>query len=274
MDRQLLINGFGITELTPMTKIMAHLPMAWREEPAQNTLVICFGMGTTFRSLRSWDVPATAVELVPSVPGLFGYFHDDAEEIMRSPDSRIVVDDGRRFLERTGEVFDVITIDPPPPVEAAGSSLLYSREFYEVIKARLSDDGILQQWCPGGENKVVAAIARTLLESFEHVRILMGMDGWGFHILCSDSPLPPRTAEELLARMPADAIEDMLEWNRETTALEHLQAVMAVEFSRTEADTLLEKYDEDIITDDRPMNEYYFLRRLIDGYSDDLLNPE
>ena len=46
----------------------------------------------------------------------------------------IVIDDGRRFLLRTNRLFDVITIDPPSPVEAAGSSLLYSREFYDVVK--------------------------------------------------------------------------------------------------------------------------------------------
>ena len=47
----------------------------------------------------------------------------------------VVVDDGRRFLDRTVEQYDVVVIDPPPPVEAAGSSLLYSREFYAADPA-------------------------------------------------------------------------------------------------------------------------------------------
>ena len=42
----------------------------------------------------------------------------------------MVIDDGRRFLRRSETKFDLITINPPPQVEAAGSSLLYSREFY------------------------------------------------------------------------------------------------------------------------------------------------
>ncbi|MBI3447859.1 MAG: hypothetical protein HY049_02900 [Acidobacteria bacterium] len=91
--------------------------------------MLCFGMGTSFRSMLSWGISSTAVELVPSVPSLFGYYHQDAEKLIHLPTARIVVDDARRFLERSRESFDVITVDPPPPVEAAGSSLLYSKQF-------------------------------------------------------------------------------------------------------------------------------------------------
>ena len=127
MEKRLLVNGTSMTVLTPITKMMAHLPLAFLPRPPRNALVIAFGMGTSHRSLLSWGIPATAVELIPSVPALFGYFHPDGPGLLASPRSRVVIDDGRRFLERSSEQFDVITIDPPPPVEAAGSSLLYSR---------------------------------------------------------------------------------------------------------------------------------------------------
>ena len=51
-------------------------------------------------------------------------------------------------LMRTDERFDVVTLDPPPPVEAAGSSLLYSVQFYNIVKKRLAPGGILAQWLP------------------------------------------------------------------------------------------------------------------------------
>ena len=129
MHKRLLVNGYGMTSLTPITKMMAHLPLAFLDRQPQDALVICFGMGTTFRSLHSWGIPVTVVELVPSVPRLFGYFHSDASQVLNSPLSHVVVDDGRRYLGHTDAQFDVITIDPPPPVEAAGSSLLYSEDF-------------------------------------------------------------------------------------------------------------------------------------------------
>ena len=130
---------------------MAHLPLVMREQPPESTCVICFGMGTTFRSLGSWGGRFTAVELVPSVCESFEYFWDDAAAIRAKEGARIIIDDGRRFLARTDEKFDLITIDPPPPVEAGGSSLLYSTEFYDVLKQRLTPTGVLQQWFPGGE---------------------------------------------------------------------------------------------------------------------------
>ena len=135
MTKRLLVNGIGITYLTPMTKMMAHLPLAFLEHTPRNALVVCFGMGTTYRSLLSWNIPTTAVELVPSVPRLFWYYHPDGPELLTSPRSHVVIDDGRRYLERSREQYDVITIDPPPPVEAAGTSLLYSKEFYRRHQA-------------------------------------------------------------------------------------------------------------------------------------------
>ncbi len=113
-DRTLLVNGVGMTSLTPITKYMAHLPLAFLPRTPQNGLVICFGMGTTFRSMLSWGIPTTAVDLVPSVPALFGYYHADADQLVSYPRARIVIDDGRRFLDRSNQTFDVIIVDPPP----------------------------------------------------------------------------------------------------------------------------------------------------------------
>jgi len=101
MRKRLLVNGVSMTGLTPITKMMASLPMAFLDHPPQKALVICFGMGTTHRSMLSWGIDSTAVDLVPSVPALFWYYHADGPELLKSPHSHVVVDDGRRFLERT-----------------------------------------------------------------------------------------------------------------------------------------------------------------------------
>ncbi|HEV3205797.1 MAG TPA: hypothetical protein VGZ28_02495 [Terriglobales bacterium] len=257
--KALLVNGVGITGLTPLTKIMAHLPLAFLDRSPQNALVVCFGMGTTYRSLLSWDIPVTAVELVPSVPRVFGFYHADGPELLRSPLSHLVIDDGRRYLERTSGQYDVITIDPPPPVEAAGSSLLYSKEFYAIIRLRLRRGGILQQWLPWGDAVVHASVARALKESFPYVRVFHSVEGRGYHFLASDQPLPQRTAGELAQRLPAEAATDLVEWGPESNAERQFAQVLNRELSLDQM--IAEAPEAPALQDDHPVNEYYLIRR-------------
>jgi spermidine synthase len=265
MERRLLVNGVGMTHLTTITKLMAHLPLAVLGQP-RSALAICFGMGTTYRSLLSWNVRATAVELIPGVKDSFPYFFDDAAELLRRPEGKIVIDDGRRFLRRTSETFDVITLDPPPPVEAAASSLLYSEEFYATATARLTPGGILQQWVPNTERRIVQAVARSLLDSFPYVKMYRSFEGpgleesgFGYHFLASRRPIEVPGAEVLAARMPDSAKADLVEWVQDKDVVSFLRTVLEHE---TDPEEFVRGADARI-TDDRPFNEYYLLRRLL-----------
>jgi spermidine synthase len=259
-ERQLLVNGVGMTSLTPITKMMAHLPLAFLPHAPQDAIVICFGMGTTHRSMLSWGIHSTAVELAPSVPRMFSFFHADGDRLLASPLSRIEIGDGRFYLERTRAQYDAIAIDPPPPVEAAASSLLYSKEFYAAAKPRLRPGGILAQWLPGGDESVQASVAKALRESFPYVRVFPSIERSGWHFLASQSPIPRRTAADLAARLPASAVADLLEWGPEDTAVRQFAAVLDQE---TSLDRLIRRNPGiPALQDDRPINEYYLLRRL------------
>jgi spermidine synthase len=262
-DKHLLVNGVGMTGLGSATKMMAHIPLAFLDHPPQSALAICFGMGTTYRSLLSWGISTTAVELVPSVPKMFSYFHSDAPQIMSSPLGHVVIDDGRRYLERTTEQYDVITIDPPPPVEAAGSSLLYTQEFYSVIRKRLRPGGILQQWLPDGDDEVRAAVTRALINSFPYVRVFAYKTSWGYHYLASNRPIPQRTVDELIARMPDTARNDLVEWFQPATPKQVFTVLLSLE--RDPAQVIAQSPGTPPMQDDRPVNEYYLLRSLERG---------
>jgi predicted membrane-bound spermidine synthase len=125
----------------------------------------------------------------------------------------MVIDDGRRFLERSADQFDVIAIDPPPPISAPTSSLLYSEEFYGFIKRHLRPGGILQVWCPGGDPATMAAITRALFRSFPYVIGYESMENWGVHYLVSMQPIADLEPEDLARKMPLAAARDMVEWN-------------------------------------------------------------
>jgi spermidine synthase len=256
MDKQLLVNGIGITFLTPVTKVMAHLPLALNGY-AESGLVICFGMGTTARAMLSWGIETTAVDLVPSVPESFGFFFADASSVLADPRMHIVIDDGRRFLLRTSGSYDVITIDPPPPIEAAGSSLLFSREFYGVIKTHLKPNGILAQWVMDSGGRTLSAAARSLTSSFHYVAVYRSLLGWGVHLLASETPIPEISAAEFAARLPAAAQLDLIEWSPNQSSISMANDVLS---RRVPISTVLQPDLPAEITDDQPYNEYFILR--------------
>jgi spermidine synthase len=260
MNKQLLVNGIGMTILTPITKMMAHLPLAWLDRKPEDALVICFGMGTSSLAALSWGVRATTVELVPSVPKLVEYFHPGGAAMLSSSRANVVIDDGRRYLERSPQSYDAIIIDPPPPVSAAGSSLLYSADFYRVAKMRLRPGGIFQQWLPDGDPELVSSVARALQISFPSVRVYRSIEGWGWHFMASMTPLPSRTAAELVGHMPPDAVTDLMEWGPSKTPFEQFDRVLS--HPLTLDDLIALSPGAPALQDDRPINEYFMLRRV------------
>lgn len=262
MNKLLFMNGQNLTFLTPVTKMMAHLPLASLDHQPQSALVICFGMGTTHRSALSWGIHSTAVELLPSVPGVFGFFHSDGPELLRSPRSHVVIDDGRMFLEKSRDQYDVIVIDPPPPIYAAGVSLLYSQDFYELAKRRLAPGGILQQWFYGGDATDLSAMTQAVQRAFPYVRAYGPISsvgpGIGVHFLASMSPIPERSAAELAARMPAAAVQDFLEWGPASSPVEQFQLELSQRLSLEKLAAADPRAGP--LRDDRPVNEYRYLR--------------
>jgi len=262
--KNLLVNGIGMTRLISCTKYMAHLPLVLHQGKPQSALIICFGMGTTYRSALSWGINVTAVELVPDVPKSMGFYFPDAATVLANPRGKIVIDDGRRFLERSRQKYDVIVVDPPPPLEAAGSSLLYSTGMYELMKQHLNPHGIVQVWYPGGVDPVtLQAVIRSAAESFPNVRCFISINGWGLHILASEDPIQVPPPSQLLARIPDGAQRDLLEWSQSKDILRDMGTVFSHEIA---VQDLVSPDPAIQITDDEPINEYYIIRRLNEYY--------
>ena len=77
-------------------------------------------------------------KLSPAVTELFGFFFADSRSLNGDAKTHVIVDDSQRLFLRSNKVFDIITLDPPPPIEAATSRLLYSGELYEIAKTHLA----------------------------------------------------------------------------------------------------------------------------------------
>jgi spermidine synthase len=269
--KRLLVNGNCMTTISPITRMMAHFTFSLHKTPPKDVLIICFGMGQSFQSSLSWkDTNVTVVELVPGVVKSFPYFSQRAEQLLRAPRATIVIDDGRRFLSRTTKKFDVILIDPPPPPAQPGSSLLYSKEFYSLIKAHLKPDGIFQQWWGWMPDKFgnMNSMMRSVEQSFPYVRAFKAVNDPdkemdGYHLICSLQPVENMTLPQFLQRMPLSAQEDMQELSKAADPKEEmnerLKEILGAEHKVSE---FLVPNPRIIITDDHPYNEYFLLRTL------------
>lgn len=86
--------------------------------------------------------------------------------------TKLLFEDGRKFLEKSKEKFDVIIIDIPEPVEEGPAYLLYTEEFYKMVSTKLTDNGMvsLQSGCSAEkELRCLAAVHNTLKQVFPTV---------------------------------------------------------------------------------------------------------
>ncbi len=130
-------------------RVQGHIPMVLHPGEPREVLGIGFGTGQTLGAqllypigrLDIVDISQTVVDLaLEHFPARHGGLAMDRR-------ARFIVDDGRAFLRRTRGMYDVITLEMPPQLEA-GIAHFYTRDFYETVRARLRPSGVLAQWMP------------------------------------------------------------------------------------------------------------------------------
>jgi spermidine synthase len=261
--QQLWVTGTSMTLKTVDVKLMPILPLILRPH-SKTDLTIAFGMGSAYRAALNAGLTATAVELVPSVPKTFGYFYDDAASVLANPKGHIAIADGRNYVQLTDQRYDIIVVDPPPPIYTSGVSVISSLEFYQAAKARLTPGGVMMQWIPYGSTlDEFKAHLRTFHHVFPHVIVVFGSGGNGLYMLGSEQPMAfdPATIREVLSR--PNIVQDIssaydsprhdLEgWAALIPTLIWIQGDQVAKFTG----------DGPLVTDDHPLPEYFLLRHL------------
>jgi len=153
-------------------KLLGHLGPLLHPKPEKG-LMICFGAGISAGAalrhpLESLDV----VELSGSIPEAARHFEGENNRVLDDPLLRLHIDDGRQYLLRSDEHYDVVMVDSTHP-KAVDSWVLYTVEFYRLIHEHLTDDGIAVQWVPlhGLSEQEFKIIVRTFQEVFEHTTL-------------------------------------------------------------------------------------------------------
>ena len=125
-------------------KFIAHVPLLLHPDP-RRALVIGWGSGATAASAALYPVERLeCVEIEPATWEAAPLF-DFSTRLRSDPRFGIVFRDGRNHLLRSRERWDVIVSEPSNPW-ISGVSNLFTREFYETARRRLSDRGVFGQW--------------------------------------------------------------------------------------------------------------------------------
>ncbi len=171
-DRVLWINAVqataSIEKGVKMNRFQGMLPFLF-DRDIEHVLFMCFGSGVTAGALSLSPVERIdAVEISPEVLSAARYFEDDNFGVVHNPRVRTIVDDGRNYLLRAQDKYDLISFEPMP-LAIAGVSNFYTTEYYRLCRSRLTEGGLVSQWVPlhnGLDLETIRGLIATFLDVF------------------------------------------------------------------------------------------------------------
>lgn len=163
------------TSIDMKTQILAgQLAMMWAPDSAR-VAIVGYGSGITVGStlthpLRSLD----CIELEPAVLAADRFFRPYNGDAMSDPRLALHVEDGRTYIARSREPYDVIISEPSNPW-LAGVNNLFTVDYYRLVEKSLARDGVFCQWIQFYEMSSVtlASLVRSLNEVFPRAQVFL-----------------------------------------------------------------------------------------------------
>jgi spermidine synthase len=203
-----------------LQRMLGHLTTIVPERPT-SVFVIGFGAGVTAGavSIDPRVERVTIAEIEPLVPKTVSrFFSAHNFDVANNPKVTIRIDDARHYLQTTHETFDAITSDPLDPW-VKGAAMLYSREFFDLVKRRLNPGGVVTlfvQLYSSNEAAVKSEIA-TFFEAFPR-GVVFGntYNGAGYDLVLLGQRDPaPLDLDTLTARLDQPAYAPVVQSLRE-----------------------------------------------------------
>jgi spermidine synthase len=170
-------------------RLFAHYPSLFVSR-FDRTLVIGVGTGTTVGTLAAYpwkriDVAEISPAIVDAARSFFTSANHGALD-----DQRVTLHhaDGRNLVLVSDAHYDLIGMELSS-IWFAGAASLYSQEFYELVRDRLAEGGVFQQWVQLHHvyRRDFATVVHTLRSVFPHVALFYG-GGQGI-LVASMAPL-------------------------------------------------------------------------------------
>lgn len=202
-DVRLFLNGnvqFSSTDEYRYHEALVHVPMSFKPD-AKKILLLGAGDGLAARELLKYDSikEITIVDLDEQVVELCRsnkLINALNQNALSNNKVTTIYQDGYTFIDGTQDVFDMVIIDLPDP-ENESLSKLYSTNFYQLLKSRLSPNGIVvtQSSSPYYTTNAFWCINKTMEYAFEDVLpyhlYIPSFGDWGFNMASNDSLKDP-----------------------------------------------------------------------------------
>ncbi|MGB5255925.1 MAG: fused MFS/spermidine synthase [Woeseiaceae bacterium] len=150
--RGLFVDGQNVSGTDPVlladSKMLAHVPLLLADAP-EIALTVGYGTGTTSGSMLLYDVEVHAVEIEKKIIEAAPLFSKVNYSSFADPGLDIVLDDARNYIATTDVEFSVIVTDVTN-LKYKRNPYLYTREYFEIMRGALSEDGIAAAWLPVG----------------------------------------------------------------------------------------------------------------------------
>ncbi len=183
---------------------LVHVPLAAAPKRPLSVLVLGGGDGLAVREVLRYPEAVvrdvTLVDLDPAMTALFTSHTELAamnDGALTNPRVTVVNHDAFAWVDGTGPRFDVAIVDFPDPSSYAVGKL-YTRTFYQRLRRRLADDGVMvvQSTSPLVARRSFWCIHDTMadigLTTLPYHAFVPAFGTWGY-VLASPSPLSPPT---------------------------------------------------------------------------------
>ncbi|MBW1829895.1 MAG: fused MFS/spermidine synthase, partial [Deltaproteobacteria bacterium] len=131
-------------------KIQGHFPLIlYKATTGMDTrfaFILGLGTGESSHCICLHDIEKLdCLELVPGEIKANAQFNDINHKILENKKFQLTINDARNFLMTATKHYDVLESDAVHPEIDIGT---YTKEYFEICKARLSEQGIFSSWIP------------------------------------------------------------------------------------------------------------------------------
>ncbi len=163
----------------PTQVMLGQLPLLLAPR-LNNALIVGYATGVTAGAILQSPIESVeCIELEPATVNGSRYFEHVNNRPLNDPRLHLIIDDARTYLRVISTRYDMIVSEPSHPW-VPGVANLFTREFFQLGRDRLNDDGIFVQWVQIYQLSTdsLRSVLATFHETFPYVLVFRVQGAW------------------------------------------------------------------------------------------------